>query len=106
MSDHDPLPLCETNRFPIPADRAMSYSYNEELFATNCGDRLRASIEALYATFADIQIAKDFALCPHCFTNDDAGYLRNTPLRELTFRDTASIPPTRTHAWSQRNCSL
>jgi hypothetical protein len=85
----DPLPRRKKNRFPKPDPNYAS----GDLFSTSAGLELGNSIERLYHAFEGCALDESFSGCPHCFTDDDVAYLRNTPLRDLSYGDAALLLP-------------
>jgi len=81
------LPKREENRFP----KKSGMTPCGELFQSNRGEELRRAIAGLYAAFAGCRLGDDFACCPHCFTDADVFYLKDTPLPRLSDNDSSLI---------------
>lgn len=81
------LPPRTANRFPMVREQRG----DAELFDASPGDRLKRTVEALYFAFAGLSLDEALAYCPHCFTNSDVSYVRETRLRKLAFEEIAFI---------------
>jgi hypothetical protein len=55
------------------------------------GHEVREALDRLRLAFADARLSENFAGCPHCFTESDLRYVRETPLSSFTLDDLASI---------------
>jgi len=55
------------------------------------GRPLRLALDDVYRAFASVRLDETFAVCPHCFTDDDRDYLLETALLDLTWSDIAFI---------------
>ena len=55
------------------------------------GREARAALDRLYLAFASARLSENVDGCPHCFTESDLRYVRNTPLSEFTHGDLRMI---------------
>lgn len=55
---------------------------------------IRQAIDRLYRAFASARLSDDFEGCPHCFTESDIRYVRDTPVSNFTHRDLILIGQT------------
>jgi hypothetical protein len=76
-----------TNRFPS----STQVGPDTRLLGGHDGQPLRIALDAVYRAFADVRLDDAFNACRHCFTESDLGYLRATPLGDLTWSDIAFI---------------
>jgi len=56
------------------------------------GQPLRLALDDIYRAFVSVRLDhQSFAVCPHCFTEEDRVYLLETALPDLTWSDIAII---------------
>lgn len=75
------------NRFPSSA----TVRTDARLLGGPEGRSLRLALDDVYRAFAGVRLDASFAVCPHCFTDDDRAYLLTTALLDLTWSDIAII---------------
>ena len=75
------------NRFPSSA----TVRTDARLLDGPEGRPLRLALDDVYRAFAGVRLDASFAVCPHCFTDEDRAYLLETALLDLTWSDIAFI---------------
>jgi hypothetical protein len=86
---NDGLGKRSTNEFPV----SIASLVKDDLFCTTHSSELVAAIAALYPAFENSELSNPLKYCGHCFTLEDARYLAETKVRELTLDDAAIILP-------------
>jgi hypothetical protein len=84
---HGELPGATANQFTTQLIDAA----RTDLFETEHGPRLFAAINDLYLAFANARLSLPLRYCPHCYTEQDARYVQDTPSRQFTTADAAHI---------------
>ncbi len=82
------LEPCREVRFPA---YERTFGTAAPLLAGPHGIELREALNLLYEAFSTARLSEDFDGCPHCFTESDLRYLRQTARAELTSGDLSLI---------------